>query len=130
MRTEIVHLIADTVNFQTDFVYTHTHTQIYIYKYIYIVYMCVTILHIWLATFHLLKAMSTYMEERQRLLSTSYGPMKIWLLLYIKRGLFHTVAVSVLLYGCSTRTSKKHSEKNLDENYRRIRRVALNKSWM
>ena len=38
----------------------------------------------------------------------------------IKRDFFQAVAVSVLLYGCTNLTLKKHMEKKLDENYARM----------
>ena len=37
-------------------------------------------------------------------------------------------AVSILLYGCTTRTLTKRMEKNLDSNYTRTLRAVLNKS--
>ena len=45
-----------------------------------------------------------------------------------KTGILPTVAVSLLLYGCTTWTLKKRWEKNLDENYKRILRSVLSKS--
>ena len=42
---------------------------------------------------------------------------------------FRAVAVSILLYGCTTWTLKKHMEKKLDGNYTRMLRISLNKSW-
>ena len=38
----------------------------------------------------------------------------------IKQEFFQTVAVSVLLYGCTTWIETKHLEKRLDEKYTRI----------
>ena len=46
----------------------------------------------------------------------------------IKQGFFQTVAVSVLLYGCTSSTQTKCIEKNLDGNYTRMLRAVLNKS--
>ena len=40
---------------------------------------------------------------------------------------FQTVALSILLYGCTTWTLTKRTEKKLDENYARILRGVLNK---
>ena len=37
--------------------------------------------------------------------------------------------VSILLYGCTTRTLTKRLEKKLDGNYTRMLRAILNKSW-
>ena len=48
----------------------------------------------------------------------------------IKQKFFRVVAVSVLLYERTTSTwKKKRPEKKLDENYRRVLRAVLNKSW-
>ena len=47
----------------------------------------------------------------------------------IKRSFFQAVAVSILLYGCSTWTLTKRKEKKLDGNYTRMLRAILNKSW-
>ena len=46
-----------------------------------------------------------------------------------KRYFFQSVAVSVLLYGCTAWTLTKHMEKKLDKNYTRMLGVALNKLW-
>ena len=46
-----------------------------------------------------------------------------------KLELFQVVAISVLLYGCSTWTWMKHLEKRLHGNYTRLLHVVLNKSW-
>ena len=47
----------------------------------------------------------------------------------IKHSFFQTAVVSKLLYGCTTWMLPKHMEKKLDDNYTRIPRVILNKSW-
>ena len=47
----------------------------------------------------------------------------------IKRSFFLTAVVSILLYGCTTRTLTKRMEKKLDGNYTRMLRAILNKSW-
>ena len=46
----------------------------------------------------------------------------------IKQDFFQVMAVSILLYGCSTYTLIKHMEKKLDENYTRMLHAVLNKS--
>ena len=47
----------------------------------------------------------------------------------MKRSFFQAVVVSILLYGCTTRTLTKRLEKKLDGNYSRMLRAILNKSW-
>ena len=47
----------------------------------------------------------------------------------MKRSFFQTAVVSILLYGCTTRTLTKRLEKKLDSNYTRMLRAILNKSW-
>ena len=47
----------------------------------------------------------------------------------MKRSFFQAAVVSVLLYGCTTRTLTKRLEKKLDGNYTRMLPVILNKSW-
>ena len=47
----------------------------------------------------------------------------------MKRSFFQAVAVSILLYGCTTWTLTKQLEKKLDSNYTRMLRAILNKSW-
>ena len=47
----------------------------------------------------------------------------------MKRCFFHAAFVSILLYGCTTWTLTKRMEKKLDENYTRMLRAILNKSW-
>ena len=47
----------------------------------------------------------------------------------MKRSFFQAAVVSVLLYGCTTRTLIKRLEKKLDGNYSRMLRTILNKSW-
>ena len=47
----------------------------------------------------------------------------------MKQSFFHTVVVSILLYGCTTWTLIKRLEKKLDSNYTRMLRAILNKSW-
>ena len=42
---------------------------------------------------------------------------------------FHAAVVSILLYGCTTWTLTKRTEKKLDGNYTRMPRAILNKSW-
>ena len=46
----------------------------------------------------------------------------------MKRSFFQAAVVSILLYGCTTRTLTKRLEK-LDGNYTRMLRAILNKSW-
>ena len=47
----------------------------------------------------------------------------------MKCSFFQAVVVTILLYGCTTRTVTKLLEKKLDGNYTRMLRVILNKSW-
>ena len=47
----------------------------------------------------------------------------------MKRSFFQAAVVSILLYGCTTRTLTKRMEKKLDGNYIRMLRAILNKSW-
>ena len=47
----------------------------------------------------------------------------------MKRSFFQAAVVSILLYGCTTWTLTKRLEKKLDDNYTRMLRVILNKSW-
>ena len=47
----------------------------------------------------------------------------------MKRSFFQAAVVSILLYGCTTKTLTKHMEKKLDGNYTRILQAILNKSW-
>ena len=47
----------------------------------------------------------------------------------MKRSFFRAVAVSILLYGCSTWTLNKWLENKLDGNYTRMLRAIINKSW-
>ena len=47
----------------------------------------------------------------------------------MKRSFFQAAVVSILLYGCTTRTLTKRLEKKLDGNYTRMLRAILNKSW-
>ena len=47
----------------------------------------------------------------------------------MKRSFFQAAAVSILLYGCTTWTLTKRLKKKLDDNYTRILRAILNKSW-
>ena len=47
----------------------------------------------------------------------------------MKRSFFQTAVVSILLYGCTTWTLTKWMEKTLDDNYTRMLRPILNKSW-
>ena len=47
----------------------------------------------------------------------------------IKHSFFQAAVVSILLYGCTTRTLTKRMEKKLDGNYTRMLRAILNKSW-
>ena len=46
----------------------------------------------------------------------------------IKRSFFQVAVVSILLYGCTTWTLTKRTEKKLDGNYTRMLRAILNKS--
>ena len=47
----------------------------------------------------------------------------------MKRSFFQAAIVSILLYGCTTRTLAKQLEKKLDGNYSRMMRAILNRSW-
>ena len=47
----------------------------------------------------------------------------------MKRSFFRAAIVSILLYGCTTRTLTKWMEKKLDGNYTGMLRAILNKSW-
>ena len=47
----------------------------------------------------------------------------------IKRSFFQAAVMSILLYGCTTWTLTKRMEKKLDDNYTRMLRAILNKSW-
>ena len=47
----------------------------------------------------------------------------------LKQEFFQAVAVLVLLYGCTTWTLTKHTEKKPDGDYTRILEAVLNKSW-
>ena len=47
----------------------------------------------------------------------------------MKRSFFQAAVVSILLYGCTTWTLIKRLEKKLDDNYTRMLRATLNKSW-
>ena len=47
----------------------------------------------------------------------------------MKCSFFHAAVVSILLYGCTTWTLTKRLEKKLDDNYTRMLRAILNKSW-
>ena len=47
----------------------------------------------------------------------------------MKRSFFQAAVVSILLYGCTTRTLTKRLEKKLDGNYTRMLRAILNSSW-
>ena len=47
----------------------------------------------------------------------------------MKRSFFQAVVVLILLYGCTTWTLSKRLKKKLDNNYTRILRAILNKSW-
>ena len=47
----------------------------------------------------------------------------------MKRNFFQVAVVSILLYGCTTWTLTKRSEKKQDGNYTRMFRAILNKSW-
>ena len=47
----------------------------------------------------------------------------------IKSSFFQAAVVSILLYGCTTWTLTKRLEKKLDDNYTRMLRAILNKSW-
>ena len=48
---------------------------------------------------------------------------------YVKRSFFLVAVLSILLYGCTTRTLTKRLEKKLDGNYTRMLQAILNKSW-
>ena len=47
----------------------------------------------------------------------------------MKRSFFQAAVVSILLFGCTTWTLTKWMEKKLDDNYTRMLRAILNKSW-
>ena len=47
----------------------------------------------------------------------------------MKRSFFRAAVVSILLYGCTTRTLTKRLEKKPDGNHTRMLRAILNKSW-
>ena len=47
----------------------------------------------------------------------------------MKRSFFQAAVASILLYGCTTWTLTKRLEKKLDNNYTRMLRAILNKSW-
>ena len=47
----------------------------------------------------------------------------------MKRSFFQAAIVSILLCGCTTWTLTKRLEKKLDDNYTRMLRAILNKSW-
>ena len=47
----------------------------------------------------------------------------------MKYSFFQAVVVSILLYGCTTWTITKRLEKKQDNNYTRMLRAILNKSW-
>ena len=47
----------------------------------------------------------------------------------MKRSFFKSAVVSILLYGYTTRTLTKRLEKKLNDNYTRMLRAILNKSW-
>ena len=47
----------------------------------------------------------------------------------MKRSFFQVAVVSILLYGCTTRTLTKRLEKKLDGNYTRMLGAILNNSW-
>ena len=47
----------------------------------------------------------------------------------MKRSFFQAAVVSILLYGCTTRTLTKRLKKKVDGNYTSMLRAILNKSW-
>ena len=47
----------------------------------------------------------------------------------MKRSFFQAAVVSILLYGCTTWTLTKRLEKKVDDNYTRMLRAILHKSW-
>ena len=47
----------------------------------------------------------------------------------MKRSFFQAAVVSILLYGCTTWTLTKRTEKKLDGNYTTMLQAILNKSW-
>ena len=47
----------------------------------------------------------------------------------MKCSFFQAAVVSILLYGCTTWTLTKRLEKKLDDNYTRMLRAILNKTW-
>ena len=54
---------------------------------------------------------------------------KSYLSVKLKHSFFQAVVVSIMLYGCTTRTVTTRMEKKLDGNYTRILWAVLNKSW-
>ena len=68
---------------------------------------------------------------------TRYGQLMIGYWLYgsqtwpikWKTVFFQAAVVSILVYGCTTRTLTKRMEKKFDSNYTRILGAILNKSW-
>ena len=47
----------------------------------------------------------------------------------MKGSFFQAAIVSIMLYGCTTLTLTKRLEKELDDNYTRMLRAILNRSW-
>ena len=48
---------------------------------------------------------------------------------FLNRSFFQPAVTSILLYGCTTWTLTKRLEKKLDDNYTRMLRAILGKSW-
>ena len=46
-----------------------------------------------------------------------------------KRSFFQAAVLSILLYGCTTYTLTKRMEEKLDDNYKKMLRAILNRSW-
>ena len=73
--------------------------------------------------------MSTNVSWRHELLLTGYWQYKNLINDKIKCDFFQVVAVSVLLYGCTTWIIMKCLKKKLNGNYTKMLCAVLNKSW-
>ena len=101
--------------------YTDTHTHIYIYIYIYIYACAYTDTHT-----HTHTHTHTYIYTHIYI----YIYIYVWSIVYpMKAGFFQAVAVSILQYGCTSWAQTKRIERKLDENYTRMMRAFLNKTW-
>ena len=72
--------------------------------------------------------MLTYALVKYGLLSKGYQPYENLISDKIKQEFFQAVAMSVLLYGCTTWILTKDLEKKLDRNYSKMLHSLLNKS--